>query len=144
MFTEVNKLKGASPHHPLLADALLKILVWRIGLPTSKAMVNGETASWAFFLFPSHRLLSEAHSVLLSLLLLSLPDCQGELKKNQIDLWISAITRVRLLASAEPWVLLSKSFHLSPSQLAFPSIMVFIFACAILFLKYFFKEFLFR
>lgn len=38
----------------------------------------------------------------------------------------------------EPWVLLSKSFHLSPSQFPLQSIMLFVFACAILFLKYHF------
>lgn len=82
-------------------------------------VVKEKTASCALrlFRFPSYPLLSKAHSILPSLLLLSLPDCQGQLKKNQIDSWLGAVTHIRLSAPAEPWVLLSKSFPVSQAAL---------------------------
>lgn len=132
------------PHNLFLFLTLLQMPIWRAIQKTGEWVVQCPM-SWALCFSLSScsvPLVSDAHSVLL-FPLASLTDCQGQRKKNLIDVWIGAITHVRVLASAEPWVPLSESL-LSPCLLPFSSIMLFVFACALLSLKCSFKWFLSR
>lgn len=122
--------------------------IWRATLKTGEWVVQCpmtmcRLGHCVFLSLPSQCLFYLMHVQFCSFLWLPLTDCQGQRKKNLIDVWISAITHVRVLASSEPWVPLSESL-LSLCLLPFSSIMFFVFACAVLSLKCSFKRFLSR
>lgn len=122
--------------------------IWRATLKTGESVVQCpmtmcHLGHCVFLSLLSQCLFYLVHIQFCSFRWLPLTDCQGQRKKNLIDVWISAITHARVLASTEPWVPLSESL-LSPRLLPFSSIMFFVFACAVLSLKCSFKRFLSR
>lgn len=132
------------PHNLFLFLTLLQMPIWRAILKTGEWVVQSQCLGHCAFLsLPSQCLLYLMHIQFCTFLWLPLTDCQGQRKKNLIDVWIGAVTHVRVLASAEPWVPLSESLQ-SPCLLPFSSIMLFVFACALLSLKCSFKRFLSR
>ena len=86
----------------------------------------------------SHPLSSEVYLLSVSLLLFSLPHCQGQLKKKPNRLMDQCYYMCKIFSCRRT------SANPSSRQLLFPSVMLFIFACAILFLKCCLKSFLFR